>query len=69
MSCNGYFECSSLGSCDGMDDLFDYIVRSGVDLQKSRDKKMARFRLEHSVDKSMAKIADGVRSLFLFQGN
>ncbi|EFX06331.1 Ras family GTP-binding protein rho1p [Grosmannia clavigera kw1407] len=69
MRCNGYFECSSLGSCEGMDALFDYVLRSGVDLQKFRDKKMARFRLEHSVDKGMAKIADGVRSLFLFQNS
>lgn len=67
--CHDYFECSSLGPCDGMDDFFEYIVRSGVELHRMRDKKMARFRLEHSVDKGMSRIADGVRSLFLFPGS
>ncbi|OAA57642.1 Ras family GTP-binding protein rho1p [Niveomyces insectorum RCEF 264] len=69
LRCANYFECSSLGSCEGVDDLFDFIVHSGVQLQKTREQKMSRFRFEESVDKGMAKIADGVRSLFLFRGN
>ncbi len=69
MRCSNYFECSSLSSCEGVDDLFDYIVHSGVDLQRSRNKTMSRFRFERSVDKGMTKIAEGVRSLFTFHGS
>ena len=69
LGCSNYFECSSLSACDGVDDLFDYVVQSGVDLQRARNKTMARFRFERSVDKGMAKIAEGVRSLFTFHGS
>ena len=69
MGCADYFECSSLASCEGVDDLFDYIVHSGVDFQKNRNKTMARFRFERTVDKGMTKIAEGVRSLFTFHGS
>lgn len=69
MGCEDYFECSSLSSCEGVDELFDYIVQSGVEFQKNRNKTMNRFRFERSVDKGMAKIAEGVRSLFTFHGH
>ncbi|CAK7219415.1 hypothetical protein SCUCBS95973_003814 [Sporothrix curviconia] len=69
LGCTDYFECSSLSSCEGVDDLFDYVVQSGVELQKIRNKTMSRFRFERSVDKGMTKIAEGVRSLFTFHGS
>ncbi|EPE07723.1 rho family gtpase 3 [Ophiostoma piceae UAMH 11346] len=69
LGCANYFECSSLSSCDGVDGLFDFVVQSGVDLQRARNKTMARFRFERSVDKGMTKIAEGVRSLFTFHGS
>ncbi|CAK7198010.1 hypothetical protein SEUCBS139899_000666 [Sporothrix eucalyptigena] len=69
LGCADYFECSSLSSCEGIDDLFDYVVQSGVEFQKNRNKTMSRFRFERSVDKGMTKIAEGVRSLFTFHGS
>ncbi|CAK7215904.1 hypothetical protein SBRCBS47491_002637 [Sporothrix bragantina] len=69
LGCTDYFECSSLSSCEGIDELFNYVVHSGVELQKIRNKTMSRFRFERSVDKGMTKIAEGVRSLFTFHGS
>ncbi|CAK7272743.1 hypothetical protein SEPCBS119000_005284 [Sporothrix epigloea] len=69
LRCNDYFECSSLSSCEGIDDLFGYIIQSGVELQKQRSKTMSRFRFERSVDKGMTKIAEGVRSIFTFRSS
>lgn len=69
LGCTEYFECSSLSSCEGIDDLFDYIVQSGVEVQKARNKTMSRFRFERTVDKGMTKIAEGVRSIFTFHGS
>lgn len=69
LGCTEYFECSSLSSCEGIDGLFDYIVQSGVEVQKNRNKMMSRFRFERTVDKGMTKIAEGVRSIFTFHGS
>ncbi|ERS95842.1 hypothetical protein HMPREF1624_07919 [Sporothrix schenckii ATCC 58251] len=69
LGCTEYFECSSLASCEGIDDLYDYIARAGVEVQKIRSKTISRFRFERTVDKGMAKIAEGVRSIFTFNGS
>ncbi|CAK7268655.1 hypothetical protein SEPCBS57363_003205 [Sporothrix epigloea] len=69
LGCTGYFECSSLSSCEGIDSFFEHVVHSGVELQKNRSKTMSRFRFERSVDKGMTRIAEGVRSIFTFRGS